>query len=472
MRNSIILGFMLMLLAPKAFAVPSVKEGLDAILSSFDEDVNLGMMVKKADDATTLYEKHPDRYFTPASITKLFTSFVALKSLGQDFSFKTTLASDNKPVEGDVMNGNLYLTFTGDPGLSLNDLEQLFVTLKNTYNISQVTGQLVVDDTAFDEDYWVEGSAWDNQKFYYGAPVSPIIINKNTHQAMLVPGNKEGQKPELVTEKPMLLNMVLNESVTKHVEDPELCPLELKDIGENAYKIVGCIEPGAQPVSLRIAVKDPRVMLKKMLHMIVMKHQIRIEGGVRFEAAPEHVMQLASHESQPLSQLLGDMQRPSDNMIANVIFKTFGRAFAAGPGTFAMGKRVMQAVLEKESRVDTQHIKLVDGAGSSRYNRTTPRQVVELLLAAYEQEEIRDVFMNSLPQGGEGTLENRFLEDVVRSNIRVKTGSLTSVTGLSGYVKHPKEGWLIFSILNNGFMSIEKQKRLEDKLLTFLATGK
>lgn len=458
-----------------AYAQPStgsIRQAIQTIIQQSDEDVNLGVMVMRLSDGSVLYERHPDRYFTPASNVKLFTSYAALRTLGKDYVFKTTLAANYQSIEKDTLHGNLYLTFTGDPDFTFDDLEKLFVTLKEIYGVAQISGKLFVDDSAFDEDYWVEGSGWDDQKFYYGTAVSPIVINHNTHQAILIPGEQEGQKPSLISEKPMLLNMVVNEVETRQLDDPKACPLELKEIGENAYKIIGCVEPGSKSIPLRIGIKQPRVMLKKLLHMVTMKHHIRIDEGIHFGALSEKVMPLATHDSQPISRLLADMQRESDNMIANVLFKTFGRVTTNSQGSFAMGRRVMEALFDKEESLNSEHIKIVDGAGASRYNLVTPRELSQLLKLAYADNDIRDVFLETLPQGGEGLLSTRLMDVAFKDKIRVKTGSMASVSALSGYVKHPKEGMLAFVILNNGFLAMKKQKELEDKIVTYLITGR
>lgn len=436
---------------------------LQGIINGFDGDPNFGMMLVRMRDGKTLFEHHPDRYFTPASVTKLFTAYAALMHLGKDYRYETSILSDD--------NRNIYVHFTGDPTLTQSDLDGLVASIK-AQGVTHIEGHLVVDDTAFDDHYFVNDSAYEDRKFCYGTAISSIMVDGNCFYSQLVPGSKSGQPAVIKSEHRMLLERLDNQAISRFTPKGA-CPLELTETGKNAYRISGCIGPKTPPLPLRISVQDPRMMIKKLLPMLLKKHHIHWHGEVQFSATPSSARRLSVHKSEPLEVLLREMGHKSNNLVANSLFKHLPYRLYATKGTFKEGSDVMKGTLQQFAQIDARALHLEDGAGMSLRNVVTPRIMTDLLTVVYQNNDVRDIFIKSLPRGGmEGTLQHRMKSSGVKGLVQAKTGGADSISALSGYLTHPQEGVLAFAMLNNGFLDKKKQKKLEDSLLTYLITGR
>lgn len=437
---------------------------LDSIIDRFDGDPNIGMIVMRMRDGAILFEHHADRYFIPASVSKLFTGYTALMLLGKDYRYSTPLYRDR--------DHNLYLKFIGDPTLTVSDLEVMIASLKHDYRIDRVRGGVFIDDMAFDERYWVSHAAWEDRKFCYGAPISAIMVNGNCHHTMLTPARKREMPAQLRSNHMMLLEELDNQAISRYVLHKSYCPLHLTEIGHNAYRITGCIGPKTPPLPLRIAIQNPRMMIVKLVGHLFKKHGILLDQPIRFATVPQDADILVTRESEPLDKLLVQMGHQSNNLIANSLFKHIPFQLYKKQGTFENGREVLNATLQKFTAIDTSKMYLEDGAGMSMNSHLTPRSLVQLLHSAYQNELIRESFIKSLPRNGmEGTLERRMRQPHIKGKVQAKTGGADSVSALSGYVTHPRDGVLAFAILNNGFLIKKKQKQLEDQLLTFLVSG-
>ena len=241
--------------------------------------------------------------------------------------------------------------------------------------------------------------------------------------------------------------------------------------GLNVIQVSGSIPEGQYPEQREApaTVEDPALYAGDVFRTELTRQGILVAGGLRSGAAPEDAVLIVKRTSPPLSHVLALLNKPSDNLIAEVLLKSLGRA-VKGSGTTEAG---IEAVMEVFAQVgmDTGAIRMVDGSGLSRLNLVTARSIAALLgyMRVHPQ---WNVFVNSLPTAGvDGTLRGRMKGTAAEGRVRAKTGYLSRVSSLSGYVNTRSGERLVFSILmNNHLCRNDEARAVQDRICALLAS--
>lgn len=443
-----------------------LKNKINKILAEFGENVNIGILVENVKTGKELYKKNADRYFIPASNQKLLTAFAALNYLNPNFTYQTRLFVDTTKIQNGILNDNIYLQFTGDPTLTLTQLDGLIASLTQV-GVKQINGKIIVDDSAFDRSNMSPGTTWDDQKFCFGSPISALIIDHNCINATLVPAaNKDLPATLQLPNRPQFIRLV-NHVMTR--SQAAACNLELQATNDGTYEVSGCMKPQEPSKHLDMAITNPNRYTQAALLYLLDKNHIANSGKVEFQAINYAPKLLASAASKPLPDLISTMLKDSDNTIANSLFKTMGSFYTKEKGTWQNGRDALHDVILKTTQIDIAKSAMADGAGGSRYNYLTPQQIITLLRKVYVSPQA-SVFIAALPVSGvDGTLKTRMTDPTTLGKIHAKTGSETAVTSLSGYVMTRKNHVLVFSIMMNGFVDLPaKYKALEDEICAAL----
>jgi serine-type D-Ala-D-Ala carboxypeptidase/endopeptidase (penicillin-binding protein 4) len=433
---------------------------------NFAQDLNIGILVQDAKTKEIFYKRNADRYFMPASNEKLFTAFTALHFLGANFNYKTNLFIDKTKIKNGILDDNAYWQFTGDPSLTIDQLESLINSLVQL-GVKKIAGQIVIDDTAFDNVAKSPGTAWDDQDFCWGSPISALIINRNCVSAKLIP-TKINQPARLeLPPNPQSMrfaNQVVTESANTN------CVIKVERIKDSTYKISGCIKKNESKKTIEMAVQHPRRNMQLVLAYLFKKNNIEIKQKFEFKKLTLTSQPYVSHTSLPLSMLITTMLKDSDNSIADAIFKTIGSIYTHDQGSFTNGNKAVREILFTTMQLDIPKTTIIDGSGVSRYNFLTPQQIVTLLQKIYSSPMAKNFLPALAISGTDGTLKDRMKEPLTLGKIYAKTGSETAVSSLSGYLETTNtKRILIFSIMINGFIdSPNKYKLLEDKICQLL----
>ncbi|MFA5960633.1 MAG: D-alanyl-D-alanine carboxypeptidase/D-alanyl-D-alanine-endopeptidase [Tatlockia sp.] len=440
---------------------------INQVLQAFGENINMGILVEEAKSGSILYQKNADRFFTPASTQKLLTAFAAIASLGPDFSYRTQLFADYKKIKNNSLNDNLYLLFSGDPTLTLTQFDLLLNSLLQA-GIFRIKGDIVIDDTAFDDMPMSPGTSWEDEDFCFGAPVSALIINRNCVQVIL--------KPALKVEEPAILelpdypqSMQFENLVTTGSADATNCQVKVKRSGQATYTLTGCVKALSSPQLIERAIDNPRDNAVFLLKSLLTKNEITLKGNIVFKPVDSTAKPFALQLSMPLKAMIAVMLKESDNILANALFKTMGAVLTQKPGSFKNGSLAVRKVLAEAVPLTIAKNALLDGSGASRYNFLTPAQVVTLLHKIFILPKAADFIASLAINGVDGTLKDRMKAPSLRGKLFAKTGTQTAVTALSGYIKTNSNKTLIFSFMINGFVNPSaKYKGLEDKLCQVL----
>lgn len=411
---------------------------------------HVGLTVQVAETGEVLYERNGEKRFTPASNTKLVTAAVALERLGPDYRWKTRLLADG-PIEDGTLDGDLWIVGGGDPSLTREEIRAWIGTLEAA-GIRRVTGDVIGDDRWFAEPQWGEGWMWDDLYGGWSTGVTGLQLAPNTLRAALAPGTVLGDSARLVyrDDGPRLpiVSRVLTGAPGSDVRLQFVPPAE-----GGPVELRGWVPLGPDSTNLFLATPHATMYVLDWMRLLFAEAGIDVGGAFRrageAEAVPDRQTWSHETESDPLSDVLADMLKPSDNQMAESILRTL--AVAGGrPGAPSEGLEVVGNTLAGWG-IEPGAVRLSDGSGLSRYNEVTPNALTRLLRTMWRHEHYT-TFLAALPTAGvDGTMRRRLMATPGFENVRAKTGSLSAVRGLSGYLLDGRGETLVFSLLLNGY---------------------
>jgi serine-type D-Ala-D-Ala carboxypeptidase/endopeptidase (penicillin-binding protein 4) len=412
----------------------------------------VGLLIEDADTGDTLYELNADRYFAPASTTKLFTTSFALSTLGAEYRFRTTLNSSAAPGPGGILTGDLVLSSCGDPSLSNRGYPYVKQTQREgspervlaemvqaaaARGLKQVRGDAVADASCFPNEPFPNGWELEDLKFGYGAAVSAIVVNDNQLSGELSPAATAGAAPTVQIEPDADYFRLTIRAVTAPPGSPNHLVANWLP-GSRNIEITGTVPLYAKPVHLDFGNPQPVEFAAALMKHLLEERGIGVSGVARpeFESPGPGLLPapqiLAEHISPPLSDIIAVVNKASENLYAELLLRAAGRAAA---GSAALDK-VLDAEREflKHAGVGVRDALLFDGSGLSRRNLVTPRAELTILRYISTHQSWGNVLVASLPVAGEdGTLMNQMRSQAVAGRIHAKTGSLEHSKALAGY---------------------------------------
>lgn len=446
----------------------ALHSGIEKILREEASDVHVGIEVVSMTTGKRLYQKIPQHLFVPASCLKMITGAAALHELGVDYRFETKMFTDGK-IEQKTLKGNLFLQGSGDPELAFRDLEELVFQLKLN-NIQKIEGDLYVDNTLFDGVSQGPGWMWDEGANRWNSPMDALTLNHSCVDVWVKPAEHYGKAP-LVYVHPKTDFIVLeNRAVTTEEED-NLSVERRWMQRENVIEVKGQVSSAKEALHFMIPVEDPHLYTGHVFRDILIKAGFAFKGKIAVKATPQGALLLATHVSRSLSLLVEEMMKSSDNLYADCLFKKIGEKKYGAPGTWQKGSQAVREFLAATVGMNVEKMVVLDGSGLSRYNLISARQFVEFLTWMHSQFNCCSEFVSALPISGvDGTLIDRMGRAGMKGKVRAKTGSMTGISSLSGYLTTNDGETLAFSILQNGFTgkASEYKTKIEDEICGFL----
>jgi serine-type D-Ala-D-Ala carboxypeptidase/endopeptidase (penicillin-binding protein 4) len=425
--------------------------------------------IADAETGKTLYEQHADVRMRPASNMKLLTAAAVLHELGPSHQFQTKVATDGL-IKNGKLEGNLYLIGQGDPSLTYKDLQQLTIQLQNL-GIHHISGDIIADDTWFDQERYSEDTTWKDESAYYGAAISALTVSPDEDHdtgtvKIEVSTDSSSHTPAIRTTPATDYITVRNHAVI--VGEQEETDLDIiRTHGKNEIVISGSIAKGEKEQEW-VAVWEPTAYALHLFADYLTEAGISWKGTAKTGAAPSQSQTLLNRESAPLEELLLPFMKLSNNGHAEMFLKQIGRNEKRG--NWPDGIEEMERYLIKQLQLPVEQMVIRDGSGLSHANGITARQLTTLLINVQKASWFPS-FKRSLPIAGEperllgGTLRSRFTDSGLTGNVTAKTGTLTGVSSLSGYMKTITGEQLVFSIVLNGLLDEEDGPVIEDHLL-------
>ena len=432
-----------------------------------------GVSIRSAESGEIIYNYNGNIRLRPASNMKLLTAAAALSILGEGYRFKTDIFSDGN-VNRRMLQGNLYIRGKGDPTLLKSDFDKVAAELKKQ-GIAIICGNLIGDDSWYDDVRYSVDLPWSDETTYYGAQVSALSASPNTDYDAgtviieIVPGKKLGEKATIaLVPNTNYIKVISNVKTVSEEEQREIIVERIH--GTNTVSLEGSIPINTPKVKEWVAVWEPTEYALNLFKQSLKEHDIKLLGNIKVGKAPEKATILATLQSMPLKDLLIPFMKLSNNGHAEVLIKEMGRVIT-GNGDWDNGLDVMRSEITKLG-VNTNTLVVRDGSGISHIN-LIPANEISQLLFSIQKEDWFPSYFNSLPNGGNserlvgGTLRNR-LKTI--DNVKAKTGSITTVSTLSGYIETAHGEKLIFSILLNNLMDDSKGKGIENKIVEIIAS--
>jgi D-alanyl-D-alanine carboxypeptidase/D-alanyl-D-alanine-endopeptidase (penicillin-binding protein 4) len=435
-----------------------------AITDPLLSGVKIGILVVEIESGKVLYARNEGGLFNPASNVKLFTTAAALALLGPEYRWKTVVYSD-VPVTGGELKGDLYLKGFGDPTLVVEDLWRVGTELWSG-GLRKVSGNLVVDDSFFDEVRLGPGFDQKQEDLPFRAPNGALSLNYNAVGVHVLPGPSDGAPARVVIDPQTPYFAVTNEARTVAGSRTNLT-VESKDGAEKTDILVkGRIRVGEEPqVQLR-RVGHPDLYTAHAFRELLAKRGIKIAGAITRGTVPATAKALTAHYSQPLGVAVRDVNKRSNNFMAEQILKTLGAETGGRPGTWPKGLDAVAAFLERLG-IARGDYKMTNGSGLYDTNRFTPSQLVALLRTAYKDFRFAADFIGSLGlAGADGTVGHRMEGGLAERMVRAKTGSLAGVSCLAGYAGAPGHAPLAFAIFMNELpeTATPKARKAQDQI--------
>ncbi|GAA4830957.1 D-alanyl-D-alanine carboxypeptidase/D-alanyl-D-alanine endopeptidase [Kitasatospora terrestris] len=434
--------------------------------------------VKVVDTETgeVLYAHDAQRLVLPASTMKLVTSAAALDALGTGHRFATDVLATGRSDAG-VLRGDLVLRGGGDPSLLAADLDALAQQVADS-GVRLVTGAVAYDASRYDDVPLGSGWAWDDEPYYYSPQISALTLASDTDydmgtlQVTLTPG--EPGTPAAVRITPADTGVTVSGSVTTGQSDSPFTVDVTRRHGTGEIVLSGSLPAGSGPDDEWVTVEDPAEVTAHVFAAALARHGVRVLGrDPRAVTAPAGARQVAHHESAPLGDLLVPFLKLSNNGIAEHLVKEMGRT-GAGDGSWRAGLARISDFLHRNG-LDVTPARQADGSGLSRYDLVTADRYTALLSYARKQPWFA-TWYEALPIAGNpdrmvgGTLANRMQGTAAAGNVHAKTGSMSGVTTLAGYVTSPEGRKLAFAVLLNDFAG-SSPRPVADRIAVRLASG-
>lgn len=425
----------------------------------------VGVIVVDAATDVVLGANAADRGFATASNMKLVSSAVALTALGPDATTGTDLLFDGE-VEGGTLHGQVILRGHGDPTFGQGRWPAAdFAKAVRGFGVERITGGVLGDGSWQGEEQRGLGWQWDYLDEDYAAPFGGLCCGGNV---VVVTVRPTAQGTPIADIRPQCGAF---EVAVEQVAAGEKTQLAARrSLGSPDVRVTGRIAADAAAQRLEVAVADPAVAAATVLAEQLRAEGVRVEGQAAAGMGGAGARAVASHRSPPLAEILKPLLANSDNLYAEQVWRWSARV-RTGDGSTASAERHAKAVLQGLG-VDTDGMVLADGSGLSRRNLVQPRQLASLLLAMHRGPH-RDAFVAGLPVAGEtGTLRSRFREGPARGHVVAKTGYISRVVCLSGYVRRPEPSSapLVFSVMLNDFTcSDDEAKAAVDAFVQRLA---
>jgi len=446
---------------------PSLEPGLFAV------------KIVSLDTGLVIYEQSANKFTRPASNMKLYTVAAALDRLTPDYHFMTSVYAKEKPEDGKI-KGDLIVYGRGDPTFAarfnngdyfkgIDDLAGRIVAA----GVKRVKGDLVGDESYFNGAPLGSGWEWDDLQWSYGAQVSALTVNDNSIDLIVKPGERAGA-PLLITSGPPATFMTIANRATTGPRGSKNDLNIYRGLGANTLEISGSLPLGDNGFTGSVAIPDPALAFVSMLRDALVKRGVKIDGRVRTVDArsgasivpnplialvkltnvppqPQPV-EIASIQSPPFSLIASHTLKPSQNLYTEIILRTLGKLNSVGPSQTneEAGLIVVRDFL-RQAGANESDLALNDGSGLSRNDMITANATVQLLTYMSKHKYFAQ-FRDALPIAGvDGTLRTRMKGTPAEGNLRAKTGSLSSVASLSGYVTTAAGEHLVFSMMLNNY---------------------
>ncbi|MCB0341382.1 MAG: D-alanyl-D-alanine carboxypeptidase/D-alanyl-D-alanine-endopeptidase [Pseudobdellovibrionaceae bacterium] len=440
---------------------------------------DLGLYISYAGEnaEVKLLDLNAEKKFTPASLTKIVTAGAILERFPVGHKFVTRLQS-KAPREAGVLKGDLYLNGGGDAGFVSETMWYLVNEFLRT-DIKIIEGDIVVDDSRFDQVRFDPGRDPSRVDRAYDAPIGAMTFNWSAANVFVRPGDETGDPVKVYLDP---ANEYLGLSNKAKTALPGTSPQLQVSREETTRKVsasqnfvdkivvTGQMGVDQKETVFYKSISKPGLWAGYNLVSFLKQRGVTVRGSVRLGVVPKGAATLADVDSRPLPELVAGMMKFSNNYIAEIMTKNLAAELKGTPASMETGLGVIRDYVHQLG-IKPGHFAMTNPSGLSRRNNFRPRDLHTILVHLKNSFRIYPELASALPIAGvDGTLEKRLKDTNAEGLLRAKTGHLTGVSGLAGYVGRPDGRQFTFVFLYNGKANKTfEARRLFDRFAETLA---
>jgi serine-type D-Ala-D-Ala carboxypeptidase/endopeptidase (penicillin-binding protein 4) len=434
-----------------------------------DKQLGLWVATNSNGKLEAQFSKNSGEQLIPASLSKIVTAGAVVHQLHPTFKYKTQLVSDAKVKDG-ILAGSLYLKGGGDPSFVSENM--WFLVNEFTRNgITQIDGDVIVDDALFDNVRIGQDRESVRVDRAYDAPLGAMSMNWNSVNIYIRPASKAGEQAKVFVDPETPYLRVINETKTVAAGRGKTIAVERtsqKGFEGDVIQVNGAIATDVPEVVFYKSITNPDMYCGHNLVSFLRQRGISVKGSVKKGVAPGSADVLATAESKPLAQILGDMMKWSNNYVAEMLVKGLAAENGVKPATMAAGMQQLEKYLDSIGLKKGTY-SFVNASGFSRVNRLSPEQLGKVLESVRDNFTAFPEYLSALPIGGvDGTLKNRMKGTKAERWVRAKTGLLNGVVGLSGFAGSEDGTVRSFVFIYNGAGKEDQARALFDRLAAAL----
>ena len=426
-----------------AHAVDNINK---AIANSNVKKDTISISVKNIENGKAVYELNQNRLLSPASTQKIVTLAAALDTLGADYNFETSLYKNT--------NNELFIKLGADPYLRERDLAKLMNEAKDKKILEPKN--IYIDDYIVDGVEWGEGWQWDDDLNPLMPKFGSYNIDGNLLYIFVAPTSNGA--PGKVYSKFFYPVTFMNLTVTDYSKSNDISFERNNSISPDILTVKGNVN---KIEHYKIPVPNLKRYFRLRLEDALNDAEIDYVGNLSQKKLPTQNVYLVSSVKHPIKLAVADILKNSNNMVAESVFKIAGGKYVKNTGSISASVKMFQAFCEKIG-VNYSDIKIVDGSGVSKNNLMSADFMTNYLVALAKMPGF-ELFKGVLPTAGEGTLENRML--YFKDNLRAKTGTLSDVSAITGYITSKSGKTYAFDIMINDAKTSPADKKMVEEYI-------
>ena len=421
-------------------------------------NAKISIAAQRTNSGRNLYSYAQNRDMKPASNNKVFTIVGALFAIPSDFTFATTVNYPSNKIKNHILYGDMYIKFAGNPALTGGQLANLIKQIKTAKGIYQITGDVYLVGS-FSGPYIPQGWSKNDSTFCFGAPASSFTLNRNCIVIKLA------KNPGSLSTRVIKLSNASNisfDNSSSYTSSAKATTISMND--ENMVYIGGYLSRTAERM-FELAIKNPALKTLNTVNDFLSSAGIKHNKVSIVSSIPVGNTVQLSTNSDKIGSFINQTLKHSDNLYAETILNTIGLR-QKGIGSTKVGTEAVQEIFYKKMNLDTSNLTMYDGSGLSHLDNVTPQFMVNFLTKSFNSS-IGKKFYNYLPASGiSGTIAYR-MSGKLLGRVHAKTGTLSGVSTLSGYVLTAKNHRVSFSIMLNDLKISDRTnaRRFQDKVV-------
>lgn len=413
-----------------------------------------GIVVQDVERGEPLFALNPATLLVPASTAKLIAVASAADAVGWDFRYETTVRATG-PIEDGVLRGDLVIVGSGDPSIDGRAGQDLsaWIGALNALGIRRIGGRIIGSDDAIEEPRPGAGWTWDDLGYRSGAIFGALNLRENQFTITVTPGVIPGTPPILTLPAYAEARPLINRTTTGAPGSPPLIWPEQRP-GEPFLTIAGSVPASGTPRDLAVSAGNPTQWFADVFRQRLTAAGIDVTGPARdaddifLDVAAHALPVLYTHRSATFREIVRPLLKDSLNLYAEAALR-----LNVAPGVFPTNDAALAGLARRLTAwgIPADGQQLVDGSGLSRRDVLSAATLVAVLRREY-REDGESPWMQALPIAGvDGSLANRLRDTAARGIIRAKTGTMSNIRALAGYVLPPGGRPVAFAILLNDF---------------------